>query len=348
MHLLMLCAIWCAGLTWTACEMAAGHQLGNSPLPRTASGGKEISRAEADDPERLQTYENYIRSGKYEEVEPLLLNYLKNHPRSWMGYYQLGYALFRLHKISASIEALAKSLQLNIKNAEGHKILGLNLTIIGKYDEAQIEIEEAVRLKPDSAEIHYFLGRIHYTRNTFPLAKRQFEEAIRLDPSYMKAYNNLGLTLEAMGDDAGALANYQKASELNKQQGLKSEWPYINVCAFYSRQNKPEQALEYCRKALELNPGSGQAYFETAKAFMAQRDWERAAAALQKAIEIHPRVAQFHYVLGTVYRKLGKTKESQKELKTFQQLSSTRPRGSAKATSEHLRPNPDVASEEMP
>ncbi|PYV39253.1 MAG: hypothetical protein DMG06_23645, partial [Acidobacteria bacterium] len=270
--------------------------------------------------EQLRHFEDYITDGKYQEVEPLLRTYLKAYPTSARGYYDLGYVLFRTHKISASIEVLAKSLQLKIRDAEAHKILGLDFTIIGKYDEAQIEMEQAARLKPDSAEIHYFLGRIHYTTNAFPSAKREFEEAIRLDPSYMKAYNNLGLTMEGMGDNNAALANYEKAFLLCTEQGLKSEWPYVNVCALYNRQNKPEQALPYCQRATELNPKSDQAYFEAAKAYISQQDWDQAAKALQNAIEINPRFARFHYVLSTVYRKLGKSAESETEMEVSRTL----------------------------
>jgi len=279
------------------------------------------SASTEDDLPRLQALEAYIARSEFDKVEPLLRDYLKMHPHSARAYYDLGYVLFRTHKIGASIEALAKSLQLDLNNAEAHKILGLNLTTIGRYDEAQLEMEQAARLKPDSAEIHYFLGRIHYTRNAFPLAKREFEEAIRLDPLYMKAYNNLALTLEAMGNDAAALANYEKAIQLNKQQGLNSEWPYINVCAMYIRQNKPEEALTYCQKAVELNPKSDQAYFETARAHMSRTDWEQAAKALQRAIEINPRFPRLRYTLSTVYRKLGRPEDSEREMKLYRKLS---------------------------
>ena len=216
---------------------------------------------------------------------------------------------------------MAKSLQLDINNAEAYKILGFNLTMLGKYDGAQLEMEQVVRLKPDSAQIHYFLGRIHYTRNAIPLAKKQFEEAIRLDPSYMKAYDNLALTIEGMGNDRQSLANYERTIELMELQGLKSEWPCINVCAMYNRLNKPEQALEYCQNATELNPKSAPAFFETARAHMAKENWEGAAKVLQSTIEINPRHPKFHCVLSTVYRKIGERAESEREMATFRKLS---------------------------
>jgi tetratricopeptide (TPR) repeat protein len=296
--------------------------------------------AAKDDLEQLEHLEQYVTDGKFGEVEPLLRSYVKAHPDSARAYYDLGYALFRTHRISASVEALAKSLQLDINNAEAHKILGLDLTMAGKYDEAQTEMEQAARLKPNSAEIHYFLGRIHYTRDAFPLAKQEFEEAIRLDPSYMKAYDNLGLTMEGMGDDQAALANYEKAIQLMERQGGKSEWPCLNLCAMYNRLNKPELALDYCRRALAINPKSAQAWFEAARAHMAQQNWAGAAQALQSAIEINPRFPKFHYVLSTVYRKMGKAAESEREMaayrKLFEQAKSQQPLDSAG------RPHPEA------
>jgi tetratricopeptide (TPR) repeat protein len=328
---------------WVACLVATTPKILALTLPSSFPAGiEETPTAAKDDLDQLQHLERYIRDGKFAEVEPLLRSYLKAHPDSARAYYDLGYALFRTHRISASVEALAKSLQLDINNAEAHKILGLDLAMAGKHDEAQLEMEQAARLKPNSAEIHYFLGRIHYTRNAFPLAKQEFEEAIRLDPSYMKAYDNLGLTMEGMGDDQAALANYEKAIRLMERQGGKSEWPYLNLCAMYNRLNKPELALEHCRKALALNPKSEQAWFEAARAHMAQQDWAGAAKALQTAIEINPRSPKFHYVLSTVYRKMGKAAESESEMasyrRLFEQVKSQRPLDTAE------RPHPESDS----
>ncbi|MBZ5514284.1 MAG: tetratricopeptide repeat protein [Acidobacteriia bacterium] len=302
-----------------ALSIPRGSPASLPSLPLAAR--EEAGRAATGDLKELTRLEAYISDEKFQEVEPLLRTYLKTHPNSARACYDLGYVLFRTHRIRESVEALSKSLQLNIGDAEAHKILGLDLTMVGKYDEAQLELEEAARLKPNSAEIHYFLGRIHYTHNAFQLAKQEFEEAIRLDPSYAKAYDNLGLTMEGMGDDNAALASYEKAFELMARQGQKSEWPYINVCAMYNRRNEPVRALGYCQNATAINPKSVSAFFETAKAHMARGDWDAAAKALQRSVELNPRYPKFHYVLATVYRKLGKRTESEREMATFRELS---------------------------
>ena len=138
-------------------------------------------------------------------------------------------------KVGASIEALAKSLELDIRNAEAHKILGRDLMIIGRFDDARIEFEQALRYKPDSPEIHYNLGKLFSVQDNWEPARAAFESALRLDPSYLEALDALGFAQEALGDDAAAVASYQKAISLNEQRKGTFASPHVNLSAYYNR-----------------------------------------------------------------------------------------------------------------
>ena len=273
-----------------------------------------------DDPQRINLFFDYIRQNRFREVRPLIESYLKTHPNSWQAYYQLGYVYFRRPEAGRSIRALAKSLELNPLNADAHKILGLNHVMLGSLDDAEKHLQEAARLKPDSAEIRYLLGRVYYTRDSYPLARQEFEEAVRLDPTYVKAYDNLGLAWEALGNNAVAVENYHKAIELSRQQGLRYEWPYINLSTHYNRQNQPDQAVQFAEKAIEINPRAAHAHFEKGRALRTREEWEPAARALGRAIELDPRKAQYYYVLSYVYKRLGKEKASSEAMSMFRKL----------------------------
>ena len=144
---------------------------------------------------------------------------MEERPKSSWGWYALGYTYFAQKKIGESIKALATSLQLDLKNAEAHKILGRNLMIIGRFDAAQVEFEQAIRYKPDSAESHYNLGKLFSMQDNWEPARKAFEAALRIDPAYLEALDGLGFALEALGDDAGAVAKYQEAIALNEARG---------------------------------------------------------------------------------------------------------------------------------
>src|SRR5688500_7070409 len=211
-------------------------------------------RPEAAEPQRLlvAALERYIKDARWAEVEPLLTEYLKERPKSSWGWYALGYTYFAQKKIGDSIKALARSLQLDVKNVESHKILGRNLMIIGRFDAAQIEFEQAIRDKPDSAESHYNLGKLFSIQDNWEPARKAFEAALRIDPSYLEALDGLGFALEALGDDAGAVAKYQEAIRLNEARGGQFASAHVNLSAYFNRTGDPAKAIEYARKAIEL------------------------------------------------------------------------------------------------
>jgi tetratricopeptide (TPR) repeat protein len=268
----------------------------------------------------LDVVESDIAGNKLLDTESLLNRYLKDHADSWRAHYDLGYVQFRTHKIGSSIRELSRSLELNPQNAEAHKILGLACSIIGRYDLAEVELIQAARLKPESAEIQYFLARTYYMRGVYPLAKSEFETTIRLNPSYVKAYSNLGITMEALGDNDAAVKNYKMAIQLQDRQKQRSEWPYIYLSAFYNHQKNANQALEYARKAMAINSSSDTVYFEMAKAYRTQGEWQKAADTLRSAIAINSQVPDYYYVLGLMLRKLGNERESEKALTKYGQL----------------------------
>ncbi len=288
-------------------------------LSQDTAGKIERHASEASDTS-LKEVEREIAANKFQESESRLNLYLKDHPDSAKAHYDLGYVEFRTHNMGSSIKELARSLELNPGNAEAHKILALDCSIIGRYDLAETELIEAARLKPDSAEIHYFLARTYYTRGVYPLAKSEFQTAIRLNPSSVKAYSNLGITMEALGDSNEALHNYTRAVELNEKQAHRSEWPYIYLAAYYNRLKNAAQALGYARKSVDLNPQSDTAYFELAKAYRTQKELEKSAAAARRAIAINPQMPDYYYVLGLVLRELGNQKESTDALAKYAQL----------------------------
>jgi tetratricopeptide (TPR) repeat protein len=273
-----------------------------------------------DDPETVRRFEDYVRKQEYQQLEPLVKDYLKQHPDSWWGYYVLGYAQFGQRRIGDSVASLAKSLQLNLKNAEAHQLLGRDLMAIGRFDAAQTELEQAVKLKPQSAEIRFDLAKIHSANDDYPPAKRELEEAIRLDPSYVEAYEALGFVMEAMSDDGAAVGFYKKAAEMNEARGGTFASPNVDLAAYYNRTGNPELALEYARKSLQINPKSDGGNFQLGKALERTGKLPEAADALNRAIAINPSASSYHYVLSGIYRRLGNLKEAQQQMEVFRKL----------------------------
>jgi len=276
--------------------------------------------AAAEDPQRVTEFESYIRAGRFQEVEPLLGAYVKEHPKSSWGWYALGYSLFAQRKVGESIPPLAKSLQLNTENAEAHKILGRDLMFIGKFAAAQTEFEQGIRYDPQSAELHFDLGKLFSVQDIWNSARKEFETALHIDPSYVESLDGLGFAQEALGDEAGAVASYEKAIAINEARRGAFVSAHVNLSALYNRKGDSEKALAYARAARERNPKSDGAWFQQAKAMESQGRLVDAVDALNRAISLNPRASTYYYVLAQVYRRLGKVEDSRKALDSFTRL----------------------------
>ena len=298
------------------------HALALNPADRAAKDSlhRLTSRSTADDPGRVAEFERYIRDARYKELEPLAAGYVTDRPKSAWGWYVLGYSLFAQQKIGESIQALAKSLALDIGNAEAHKILGRDLMIVGRFDAAQIEFEQGLRYQPESAELHYNLGKLFSIQDNWEPARKEFEAAVQAAPEYMEAIDALGFALEALGDDRSAVASYEKAIALNDAGHGRFTAAHVNLSAYYNRTGSPDKALEYARKALELDPKSDRAWFQQARAEERQGNLEEAVKSAGEAIALNPRASSYYYVIAGLYRRLGRTDDSRTALETFTRL----------------------------
>jgi tetratricopeptide (TPR) repeat protein len=299
-----------------ALELNPADAVAKRSLDRLAAG----SVGGNDDRARMADLEGYIRQEKYQEAEPLLASYVQDHPRSTWGWYALGYSQFAQQKIGESIRSLARSLQLDVRNADAHKILGRSLMIIGRFDAAQVEFEQGIRYDPGSAEMQYNLGKLLSIQDNWEPARKAFEAALRLDPDYVEALDALGFALEALGDDAGAVTQYEKAIALNDARHGTFASAHVNLSAYYNRTGHPDKALAYAKQALALDPKSDRALFQKARADERENRLDEAVDALNRAIAINPRASSYYYVLAGVYRRMGWTDESRKALDTFKRL----------------------------
>jgi len=136
----------------------------------------------------------------------------------------------------------------------------------------------------------------------------------------MKAYDNLGLTLDALGQPDAAQKAFHKAIELNELYHLKPAWPHENLGELLLKQNQVAESLSYFEKALLIHPGWPKGHVSLGKAQLQLSKTEEAKANFLAAIQADLEYGDAHYQLGQLYRKLGQKEEALRELKIFQNL----------------------------
>jgi tetratricopeptide (TPR) repeat protein len=280
-----------------------------------------LSRAEDHpDAHAIAAFEAQIKAGRYAEAKAALDPYVLAHRNSWQALYQLGYVDFRLHYIRESVKALSACLVLNSGFAEAHKILALDLNILGRKDLALRELEKSLSLDPQSAESAYELGRIYYDQGSYLKAVEYLERAEQLDPAFVKVHHNLGLAYFAIGKKNNAVREFEEGLRLNARQAQPSAWPLIDYAAFFNLESEFAKARDMLLASLRISDQWDQAFDELSKAYRGLGETEKAIESLRRAIVLNPRKAEYRYVLARLYSQVHQSSQAKQELAEYEKL----------------------------
>ncbi len=197
--------------------------------------------------------------------------------------------------------------------------------LIHHAPEAAIEVfANGSKLYPSSSRMLLGAAAAYYSRSNYRQAATYFFQATDLNPADPGPYMFLGkVQSPEITETSGCLERLERFAKLQPDNAWASYYYAINL---WKLRKNPEdtatllhvQAL--LEKALRLQPGMSEAYFQLGLVLSEKQDVTGAIHAYQKAIEADPRMEAAHYQLSQNYRKLGETEKAQSELDTYQQL----------------------------
>ena len=106
----------------------------------------------------------------------------------------------------ASEREYRKAIELNPGYAVAHMWYGVFLTLMGRFDEALVEIQKARELDPFSTVINWTMGYILYYARQFDRALEQYRYTLMLDPYFQRVHMDIALTYTQKSMFAEALA----------------------------------------------------------------------------------------------------------------------------------------------
>ncbi len=275
----------------------------------------------------------YIKSRKFTKAESASKSFLRRYPRSEQGQVLLAYSYLMEQKVQYAGRTLQKLLAQDSKNPEGLKLMGLTLVFYKEYVLAEQELRAALALQPDDEESLYALGRVYQTQNNFGPAIETFKKLIALNPKYYRAYDNLALSYEAVGKIAEADTMFEKAERVAAEVHAKDDWPYANQANMLVKNGQADKALQCIGKAIQINPRSARNHWIMGKALMEKNDLRGAEKHARLSIQLDSSFAKAHYLLGTVYRRQHKPEKAEQEFAKFKQLSEHSEEPSIKSSS---------------
>ena len=165
-------------------------------------------------------------------------------------------------------------------SARVHQMMAHELAKQGHTDEALANYREALKIDPNASGLHFELAEMLNNAGAHQDAEKEYQAAIVANPLDEKAECKLGDLAALRGDQQGAAEHYQRA--------------------------------------LKLQPNDSEALVGLSKALIIMNQSDKALPLLELAVKVDSTNAVAHFRLSTVYRKMGRVDDADRELAEYQ------------------------------
>ncbi len=295
---------------------AAGGLRAQYPLPTPA-------RVVLEDvipltPAQREEFEAAMKARDYVRAEKILVEAHEANPDS-AALLRLAGGVFFLdgNYMNAAI-AFKKADKIEPLDPPNRFTLAMAFIALGRRDWARIELVRLIEADPKSTIYLYWLARLDYDDQKFAAAVEKLERVVAATPEFMRAHDNLGLCLEALGRYKEAEAAYERAVELNRKKKPSSPWPPLNLGIMLSKLGRRAEAEVYLREALEYKPDFAQAHYRLGVILEKRGKADEAIEEFRQAAALDPDYTEPVYAMARLYRRTGDMKQARKALKEFQ------------------------------
>lgn len=174
---------------------------------------------------------------------------------------------------------------------------------------------------PDSWLAHNNLGNAFIKKGEIDGAIAEFEKALQVNANYAKSHNNLGYSLLQKGRVDDAIEEYEKAVKIDPDFADA----YGNIGVALAQKGQIDEAIVEYQKALSVNPSFVEVMSNLGLALAKKNRWDEAIVQWQKAVEINPDYAQGHTNLGVAFMQKGLVNEATAQFQEAVRLDPTDP-----------------------
>lgn len=289
------------------------------------------------------------RLGQYEQAISEYKVALRSAPKSPAVLFNLGLALYKADRFAEATQNFAaahalspgnKQLMLllgdcHLRQGENRQVIHL-LTDVYKSShndmavayllgtalirDNQVELGQTIVNQllsgGDSAEARLLIGTTKMMARDFAGALVDIAKAVELNPKLPSVHSYHGRALLQTGDSAGALAAFHREIEVNPNDFDSN----LNIGALLRQEQSYEDARLYLTKALTLRPGDPAVRYQIAALDLAVGRVDDARKGLEQLTQQEPRFLEAHVTLATVYYRLKRKSEADRERAIVQKL----------------------------
>lgn len=157
---------------------------------------------------------------------------------------------------------------------------------------AERKLTNLLRQWPTEHNAQHFLGVLRHTQGRVDEAVALIRQSLATDPRNAGAWNNLGNVLLSAGRGEEAATAYEQGVAVADPAHPAAAKALVNLATLYRQQHRMAEAEACCRRATELQPQFGDAWYGLSLALMAQGQVHEGLLANSQAVALWPRQLQ--------------------------------------------------------
>jgi tetratricopeptide (TPR) repeat protein len=228
----------------------------------------------------------------------------------------LGMALAAARQHERSLMHLREASRLNPRDERSRIAIADVLVAMGKPDAARESLRQTIQDLPESAEAHWQLGRVAQALGD-AAAVRSFERAATrpLVAGLARLYAIIGQAHHAQFDLEAAAEAYRRRVRI----APNDRDAHFDLGEVYRAQDKLDEALVEYLAATLIDPASAKTFAMIGQVQAAAGRDDEAVVMLRRAVALDGALLEARYGLSRALLRLGRTGESQQELRAFEQ-----------------------------
>ena len=163
-----------------------------------------------------------------------------------------------------------RAIELNPGYASAHHWRGWSLALVGRLNEAILEIKQASELDPLSLEINTDLGLSFLFARQYDQAIEQFRKVIEMDPNFIWTHFFMGWAHEQRGEYVEAIKEFQRTAQLDDSPLILSALGHTYVLS--GRRDEALSVLEEMKEMQAEHKHVSSYHFAIIHAALGERD----------------------------------------------------------------------------
>ncbi|VWD22773.1 putative TPR repeat protein [Burkholderia lata] len=247
-----------------------------------------------------------VSQGRLSDAEALLRRQLAAvTPLRASHHHRFGKVLEALGRLDEAEQALGQALLIEPQAADVLTDLGNLLRVLGRQAEAELAYRLAIAVRADYVLAHANLGAILVDMQRLPEAEAASRQALALCPDHLEAHYNLGVALQNLDRLPEAETAYRDAIRCRPGQPQ----PHNNLGCVLRAQGRHDEAMAVFADALSLAPDMAEVHYNLGTTFAYAGRHDDAERAYRRALELREDYGDARFGLATLLLALGRFDE---------------------------------------